>query len=119
MTGGGKDISSIHPANTKCQKEYESFVEYTKVIKCVESLGKSMFILVSYVKYKKASNVKKGLNNYKQKHMQVFKLTFVRDMNRLKKLNVKSILYVKLNLLWQSESGYSLHDEYWQYPLEG
>lgn len=51
--------------------------------------------------------------------MQVFKLTFVRDTNRLKKLNVKSILYVKLNLLWQSESGYSLHDEYWQYPLEG
>lgn len=51
--------------------------------------------------------------------MQVFKLTFVRDMNRLKKLNVKSILYVKLNLLWQSESGYSLQDEYWQYPLEG
>lgn len=51
--------------------------------------------------------------------MQVFKLTFVKDMDRLEKLNVKNILYDKLNLLWQSESGYSLHEEYWQYPLGG
>lgn len=43
--------------------------------------------------------------------MQVFQLTFAKDMNRFKKLNVKNILYVKLNLLWQSESGYSLREE--------
>ena len=51
--------------------------------------------------------------------MQVFKLTFIKDMNRSEKLNVTNILYDKLNLLWQSESGYSLHEEYRQYPLEG
>lgn len=54
------DISSIHPVNTKCLKEQESFVEYKKVIKCVERLGKNMLILISYVKYKKQAMSKKG-----------------------------------------------------------